>query len=102
MKSKQPKQKKNDRVEDMPDEMFAYDRNSGCQLFQVQIPKKALIKLKAKYKNVGAVIRGMIRQDLGPDWPNEDVVISGSKKGKRHKLLAIIPPEPTQQQAKAS
>ena len=102
MKTKQPKPKKYEALEDMPDEMFAYDRNSGCQLFQVQIPKKALIKLKAKYKNVGAVIRGMIRQDLGPDWPNEDVVISGSKKGKRHKLLAIIPPEPTQQQAKAS
>ena len=96
------KQKKYDRIEGMPDELFAYDRNFGCQLFQVQIPKKALIKLKAKYRNVGAAIRGMIQQDLGPDWPNEEVVISESADHEKRKILLVIPPEPSKLKEKAS
>ena len=96
------KQKKYDRIEDMPDELFAYDRNFGCQLFQVQIPKKALIKLKAKYRNVGAAIRGMIQQDLGPDWPNEEVVIGEPTRHQQRKVLLVIPAEPSQLKEKAS
>ena len=102
MKTKQPKPKKYESLEDMPDELFPYDRNFGCQLFQVQIPKKALIKLKAKYKNVGAAIRGMIREDLGPDWPNDEVVISESADHQKRKILLVIPPEPSRLKEKAS
>ena len=97
MKTKQPKPEKYESLEGMPDELFPYDRNFGCQLFQVQIPKKALIKLKTKYKNVGAAIRGMIAQDLGPDWPADEVhILNGVTQKKGPRLAVILRTNPDQ------
>jgi hypothetical protein len=53
---------------------------SGCRLFQVQIPRKALTLLKERHGNVGALIRGLLAEQLGPDWPEDELfVYDGSR-----------------------
>ena len=64
----------------------------GCRLFQVQLPRKALRILKERYGNIGGLIRGLLAEELGEDWPADELYIH-SKFGPLHdtKLLVVIP-----------
>ena len=68
------------------------EEDYGCQPFKVMLPRKAVSQIKAKHKNVGAFIRGLIADELGVDWPLNDLKIHNpAKPGYREELKVIRP-----------
>ena len=68
------------------------DPDYGCQPFKVMLPRKAVNMIKAKHKNVGAFIRGLIADELGADWPTDDLKIHSPAKPGHHEELQVIRP----------
>jgi hypothetical protein len=64
---------------------------NGCRLFQVQLPRKALEIIKQRYGNTGALIRGLLAEELGPDWPADELQIVGPVDQHRLKLKVTKP-----------
>jgi hypothetical protein len=64
---------------------------SGCRLFQVQIPRKALSLLKERYGNIGALIRGLLAEQLGPDWPEDELFVYDGWKMPHARLKVTRP-----------
>ena len=70
----------------------AADSDHGCQSFKMMLPRKVVNMIKAKHKNVGAFIRGLIADELGADWPTGDLKIHNpAKPGQREELQVIRP-----------
>lgn len=64
----------------------------GCRLFQVQLPRKALDIAKQKYGNVGALIRGLLAEELGADWPADELYIQGPTNRIHDTQLKVVTP----------
>ncbi len=75
------------------------DPHYGWQPFKVMLSRKAVRMVKAKHKNVGAFIRGLIADELGADWPGNDLKIHNPvKPGHREKLHVIRPSKQSHKQ----
>ena len=73
------------------DQQYAYDHNYGCRKFTVQLPRKALDIIKQRYGNAGALIRGLLAEELGEDWPKTELKISGPLDKFRLQLKVVRP-----------
>jgi len=71
----------------------------GSANYTLYIPRKALDLLKERHGNTAAIIRGMIADYLGDEWPDSQCYKANLFMDSHHKLKVIRPSELAQKEA---